>query len=83
MSLSLSLSIAPCKGLIFYFDSFIHVVHFLNTSWCLNRHFYIFLGIVEIFKYESEEETQFNELRTIEKEDGNILFCASDVAKIL
>lgn len=34
----------------------------------------------EIFKYESEEETQFNELRTIEKEDGNILFCASDVA---
>lgn len=56
---------------------------FLNTSWCLNRHFYIFLGIVEIFKYESEEETQFNELRTIEKEDGNILFCASDVAKIL
>lgn len=28
----------------------------------------------EIFKYESEEETQFNELRTIEKEDGNILF---------
>lgn len=41
------------------------------------------MGIVEIFKYESEEETQFNELRTIEKEDGNILFCASDVAKIL
>ena len=37
----------------------------------------------EIFKYESEEETQFNELRTIEKEDGNILFCASDVAKML
>lgn len=35
----------------------------------------------EIFKYESEEESQFNELRTIEKEDGKILFCASDVAK--
>ena len=37
----------------------------------------------EIFKYESEEESQFNELRTIEKEDGKILFCASDVAKML
>lgn len=37
----------------------------------------------EIFKYESEEESQFNELRTIEKEDGNILFCANDVAKML
>lgn len=37
----------------------------------------------EIFKYESEEESKFNELRTIEKEDGKILFCASDVAKML
>lgn len=37
----------------------------------------------EIFKYESEEESQFNELRTITKEDGKILFCASDVAKML
>lgn len=37
----------------------------------------------EIFKYESEEESQFNELRTIEKGDGKILFCASDVAKML
>lgn len=37
----------------------------------------------EIFKYESEEESHFNELRTIEKEDGKILFCVSDVAKML
>lgn len=37
----------------------------------------------EIFKYESEEETLFNELRTIETEDGKILFCASDVARML
>lgn len=36
----------------------------------------------EIFKYESEEESQFNELRTI-KENGKILFCATDVAKML
>lgn len=36
----------------------------------------------EIFKYESEEESQFNELRTIEK-DGTIMFCATDVARML
>lgn len=37
---------------------------------------------LQIFKYESEEEQMFNEIRTIE-EDGKIIFCASDVAKIL
>lgn len=36
----------------------------------------------EIFKYESEEESQFNELRTIE-ENGNILFCATDIARMI
>jgi Prophage antirepressor len=38
---------------------------------------------LEIFKYQSEEESAFNEIRTIEQEDGKILFCASDVAKML
>lgn len=37
----------------------------------------------EIFKFQSEEEQAWNELRTIETEDGKILFCASDVAKML
>lgn len=37
---------------------------------------------LEIFKYQSEEETAFNMMRTIE-EDGKVLFCATDVAKML
>lgn len=37
----------------------------------------------EIFKYESEEEAKFNELRTIETKDGKIWFCANDVARML
>lgn len=36
-----------------------------------------------IFKFESDEEREFNELRTIKTEDGEILFCASDVAIML
>lgn len=38
---------------------------------------------VRIFKYESEEEHLFSEVRTIETSEGKILFCASDVAKML
>lgn len=38
---------------------------------------------LQIFKYESEEEHLFNEVRTIETPEGKILFCASDVAKAL
>lgn len=38
---------------------------------------------LQIFKYQSEEEQMFNEIRTIEQEDGSILFCALDVAKML
>lgn len=38
---------------------------------------------VRIFKYESEEEHLFSEVRTIETPEGKILFCASDVAKML
>lgn len=37
---------------------------------------------MQIFKYESEEDHMFNEVRTIEV-DGKILFCATDVAKTL
>lgn len=36
-----------------------------------------------IFKFESEEEREFNELRTINTEEGEILFCAIDVAKMI
>lgn len=38
---------------------------------------------LKVFNYESEEQQAFSELRTIETEDGKILFCASDVAKML
>lgn len=38
---------------------------------------------LKVFKYESDEEQMFNEVRTIDQEDGKILFCASDVAKML
>lgn len=38
---------------------------------------------LQVFKYESEEEHLFNEVRTIETPEGKILFCASDVAKML
>ena len=38
---------------------------------------------LQIFKYEAEEEQAFNEIRTIEISEGKILFCASDVAKML
>ena len=38
---------------------------------------------LQIFKYQSEEEQLFNEIRTIEQEDGNVLFGATDVAKML
>ncbi|MDR2920521.1 MAG: hypothetical protein LBV72_14305 [Tannerella sp.] len=38
---------------------------------------------LQIFKYQSEEEQMFNEIKTIEQDDGKILFCASDVAKML
>lgn len=38
---------------------------------------------LQIFKYESEEEHLFSEVRTIETPEGRILFCASDVAKAL
>lgn len=37
----------------------------------------------EIFKFESDEEREFNELRTIETKDGKIWFCANDVARML
>lgn len=38
---------------------------------------------LQVFKYQSEEEQMFNEIRTIEQENGSILFCALDVAKML
>lgn len=38
---------------------------------------------LQIFKYQSEEEQLFNEIRTIEQEDGSVLFGATDVAKML
>ena len=38
---------------------------------------------LQIFKYQNEEEQLFNEIRTIEQEDGNVLFGATDVAKML
>ena len=38
---------------------------------------------LQIFKYQSEEEQAFNDVRTIETADGGILFCAIDVAKVL
>lgn len=38
---------------------------------------------LQIFKYQSEEEQLFNEIRTIEQEDGSVLFGATDVARVL
>ena len=38
---------------------------------------------LQIFKYQSDEERLFNEVRTIEQEDGSVLFGATDVARIL
>lgn len=38
---------------------------------------------LQVFKYHSDEEQAFNEVRTIETPEGKILFCASDVAKML
>lgn len=38
---------------------------------------------LQIFKYQSEEEQLFNEIRTIEQEYGSVLFGATDVAKML
>jgi prophage antirepressor-like protein len=38
---------------------------------------------LQVFKYKSEEEQAFNEVRTIETQEGKILFCASDVARML
>ena len=38
---------------------------------------------LQIFKYQSEEEQLFNEIRTIEQEDGAVLFGATDIAKML
>jgi prophage antirepressor-like protein len=37
---------------------------------------------LQVFRYDTDEERQFSELRTIE-EDGKIFFCATDVAKML
>lgn len=37
---------------------------------------------LSLFKYQSDEENVFNQVRTIE-EDGKIWFCATDVAKCL
>lgn len=37
---------------------------------------------LQIFKYQSEEEQLFNEIRTIEQEDGSVLFGATDVARV-
>lgn len=36
-----------------------------------------------IFKFESDAEREFNELRTIKTEDGEVLFCGIDVARML
>lgn len=38
---------------------------------------------LQIFKYQREEEQLFNEIRTIEQEDGSVLFGATDVARVL
>lgn len=38
---------------------------------------------LQIFKYQSDEERLFNEIRTIEQEDGSVLFGATGVARIL
>ena len=38
---------------------------------------------LQIFKYQSDAERLFNEVRTIEQEDGSVLFGATDVARIL
>ena len=38
---------------------------------------------LQIFKYKTEEQQMFDEIRTIDQEDGKILFCATDVAKML
>ena len=38
---------------------------------------------LQIFKYQSEEEQLFNEIRTIEQEDGSVLFGTTDVDKML
>ena len=38
---------------------------------------------LQIFKYQSDEERLFNEIRTIEQEDGSVLFGATDVARVL
>lgn len=38
---------------------------------------------LQIFKYQSDEERLFNEVRTIEQEDGSVLFGATDVARVL
>ena len=37
---------------------------------------------IEIFKYKSDEEQIYNDVRTIE-ENGEILFWATDVARVL
>ncbi len=37
---------------------------------------------LEIFKFRSDEEQTFSEVRTIE-EDGKVLFYSTDVAKVL
>lgn len=36
-----------------------------------------------VFHYNSDEENHFNDLRTIKTEDGEILFCGVDVARML
>lgn len=36
-----------------------------------------------IFKFQSEEEIAFNELRTIKTEEGEVLFCGIDAARML
>lgn len=38
---------------------------------------------LQIYKFLSPGERQMNEIRTIETDEGKILFCASDVAKML
>jgi prophage antirepressor-like protein len=38
---------------------------------------------LQVFKYHSEEEQAFNEIRTIETPEGKILFGATDVARML
>lgn len=36
-----------------------------------------------IFKFESDEERQFNELRTIRTDDGDVMFCGIDAARMI